>query len=248
MSDHQPVESFAPSSSEDSLWEALEQSRRETTQQFQTINRTLAAIAQRLETQSSATPAPPINPAPASETPQVYPPAYPPVYPPLYIPTFPQGLATPLRSQNDEFAARQNFFREAARGSPTRFLNFQRSYPYSSAPAFAPSAATFPFCPPAPCAAATYAPFFPYAVGEQEEQSPFTDNVRHETTPVNFREPRLPIYTGETDPVKHLQAFESAVALKTLSDATKCKLFVTTFDGQVMDWFYELRPVHLFLC
>ncbi|KAK8942432.1 Peroxisome biogenesis protein 16 [Platanthera zijinensis] len=158
------AENHAPSSpSEDPLWEALEKSRRETAQRFQAINRTLAAITQRLEMQFTAAPVPPVNPTPASETPQVYPPAYSQVYPPVYQSTFPQGPASPFRSQNDEFIAHQNLFWEAARGSPARFLNFQGSHPYSSAPTFAPPLATFPFYPTGPFGTTTHTPFFPYA-------------------------------------------------------------------------------------
>ncbi|KAK8936699.1 hypothetical protein KSP39_PZI012693 [Platanthera zijinensis] len=126
--------------------------------------------------------------------------------------------AAPLRPQVGEFAPLIDFFREAARGTPARRLDFvdrQSAEPAELRPPVLPSP-------------------------DSETPSPFVDRIRWESAPSNFREPRLPFYSGETDPVSHLQAFEGAVALRSLSDALKCKLLVTTLEGQAREWFYEL--------
>ncbi|KAK8945084.1 hypothetical protein KSP39_PZI007855 [Platanthera zijinensis] len=113
-----------------------------------------------------------------------------------------------------------DFFREAARGTPACRLDFVDRQ----------SAELAEFRPPVRPST------------DSETPSPFVDRIRWESVPSNFREPRLPFYSGETDPISHLQAFEGAVALRSLSDALKCKLLVTTLDGQAREWFYELPP------
>ncbi|KAK8940806.1 hypothetical protein KSP39_PZI010808 [Platanthera zijinensis] len=118
------------------------------------------------------------------------------------------------------FRPTDEFLQGSARGTPARRLDFvdrQSAELAELRPPLRPSA-------------------------DSETPSPFVDRIRWESAPSNFREPHLPFYSGETDPVSHLQAFKGAVALRSLSDALKCKLLVTTLDGQAREWFYELPP------
>ncbi|KAK8916849.1 hypothetical protein KSP39_PZI022199 [Platanthera zijinensis] len=225
MSHRRARRSDRSSSPDDSLWEALEQSRweaevsrRETNQRLDTISQALLALTQRLAPQVAEEVAEtpvrqtPVRRTPARHTPLQQSPATAP--PPLHQ----AQSAAPLRPQVGEFAPLIDFFREAARGTPARRLDFvdrQSAEPAELRPPVRPSA-------------------------DSETPSPFVDRIRWESAPSNFREPRLPFYSGETDPVSHLQAFEGAVALRSLSDALKCKLLVTTLDGQAREWFYEL--------
>ncbi|KAK8940807.1 hypothetical protein KSP39_PZI010809 [Platanthera zijinensis] len=174
------------SSPDDSLWEALEQSRweaevsrRETDQRLDTISQALLALTQRLAPQVAEEVAEtpirqtPVRRTPARHTPLQQSPATAP--PPLHQ----AQSAAPLRPQADQFAPLMDFFREAARGTPARRLDF---------------------------------------VDRQSAE---------------LAELRPP-------------AFEGAVALRSLSDSLKCKLLVTTLDGQAREWFYELPPGTIF--
>ncbi|KAK8957541.1 hypothetical protein KSP39_PZI001125 [Platanthera zijinensis] len=200
MSDRRGRRSDRSSSPDDSLWEALEQSRWE------------AEVAEEVaETPVRQTP---VRRTPARRTPLQQSPATAP--PPLHQ----AQSAAPLRPQAAQFAPLMDFFREAARGTPARQLDFVDRQ----------SAELAEFHPPVRPST------------DSETPSPFIDRIRWESAPNNFREPRLPFYSGETDPISHLQAFEGAVALRSLSDALKCKLLVTTLDGQAREWFYELPP------
>ncbi|KAK8933528.1 hypothetical protein KSP39_PZI015852 [Platanthera zijinensis] len=76
----------------------------------------------------------------------------------------------------------------------------------------------------------------------EQVSSPFTPYIRREVVPYDFKESRLPVYSGTSDPVSHVQAFESIVSLKALSDGIKCRLFLISYGAQVLDWFYHLPP------
>ncbi|KAK8948841.1 hypothetical protein KSP39_PZI006035 [Platanthera zijinensis] len=227
MSDRRGRRSDRSSSPDDSLWEALEQShweaevsRRETDQRLDTISQALLALTQRLAPQVAEEVAEtpvrqtPVRRTPARRTPLQQSPATAP--PPLHQ----AQSAAPPRPQAAQFAPLMDFFREAARGTPARRLDFVDRQ----------SAELAEFHPPVRPST------------DSETPSPFIDRIRWESAPSNFKEPRLPFYSGEIDPISHLQAFEGAVALRSLSDALKCKLLVTTLDGQAREWFYELPP------
>ncbi|KAK8956550.1 hypothetical protein KSP39_PZI001111 [Platanthera zijinensis] len=109
--------------------------------------------------------------------------------------------------------AAADLFREEARGTPACWLDFVDRQSAELADPLSPV----------------------HSSAELKTPSPFVDRIRWESAPNNFREPHLPFYSGETDPVSYLQAFKGAVALRCLSDALKCKLLVTTLDGQARD-------------
>ncbi|KAK8956542.1 hypothetical protein KSP39_PZI001118 [Platanthera zijinensis] len=215
MSDRRGRRSDRSSSPDDSLWEALEQSRweaevsrRETDQRLDTISQALLALTQRLAPQVAEEVAEtpvrhtPVRRTPARRTPLQQSPATAP--PPLHQ----AQSAAPLRPQADQFAPLMDLFREAARGTLARRLDF---------------------------------------VDRQSAELAENSLSLRRSNPMGvsakqFRRTSSPFFSGETDPISHLQAFEGAVALRSLSDALKCKLLVTTLDGQAREWFYELPP------
>ncbi|KAK8923897.1 hypothetical protein KSP39_PZI019096 [Platanthera zijinensis] len=196
---------------EQSRWEA-ELSRRETDQRLDTISQALLALTQRLAPQAAEDIADtPVRQTPVRQTPVCRNPARqtplrrsPAVTPPM--PRNPAQPTAPLRPQRDQFTPLMDFFREAARGTPARQLDFADRQSAESAD---------PFVPVRPSYLRSLKLHLPSSIESDGR---------------------------ETDLIAHLQAFEGAVALRCLSDALKCKLLVTTLDGQAREWFYELPP------
>ncbi|KAK8946782.1 hypothetical protein KSP39_PZI007415 [Platanthera zijinensis] len=91
-------------------------------------------------------------------------------------------------------------------------------------------------------------PFPPTRCSCRLEKSNFllpTPHIRREVVPYDFKEPHLPIYSGTSDPVSHLQFFKLIVSLKALSDGIKCRIFIISFGVQALDWFYHLPPLSI---
>jgi len=53
------------------------------------------------------------------------------------------------------------------------------------------------------------------------------------------------MFTGMEDPEAHLTAFHTQMMLVGGSDAVRCKLFMSTLVGTVMDWFISLPNAHV---
>jgi len=52
-------------------------------------------------------------------------------------------------------------------------------------------------------------------------------------------------FTGTEDPEAHLTAFHTQMMLVGVPDAVRCKLFLSTLVGTVMEWFISLPDGHV---
>ena len=66
---------------------------------------------------------------------------------------------------------------------------------------------------------------------------PFSQAIMDAVIPTTF--------TGMEDPEAHLTAFHTQMMLVGGSDAVRCKLFMSTLVGTVMDWFISLPEGHV---
>jgi len=65
---------------------------------------------------------------------------------------------------------------------------------------------------------------------------PFSQAIMDVVIPTTFLGPKA-TFTGVEDPEAHLTAFHTQMMLVGVSDAVRCKLFMSTLVGTTMDWF-----------
>ena len=65
---------------------------------------------------------------------------------------------------------------------------------------------------------------------------PFSQSIMEAVIPPMFVGPKV-TFTGMEDPEAHLTAFHTQMMLVGGSDTVRCKLFMSTLTGMVMDWF-----------
>ncbi|KAM1317987.1 hypothetical protein ACFX2H_003170 [Malus domestica] len=73
-------------------------------------------------------------------------------------------------------------------------------------------------------------------------RSPFTDEIEQAETPCEFSMPHFTYFKRDEDPKKHLKHYRSVMILYRNNDDLMCKIFATTLQGEVQDWFYTLPP------
>ncbi|KAM1702802.1 hypothetical protein FF1_028051 [Malus domestica] len=73
-------------------------------------------------------------------------------------------------------------------------------------------------------------------------KSPFIDEIEQAEPPREFSMPHFTSFKGDEDPEKHLKHYRSAMILYRNNDNLMCKIFATTLQGEVQDWFYTLPP------
>lgn len=73
---------------------------------------------------------------------------------------------------------------------------------------------------------------------------PFTSRIRRSTCPANFKTPKMPVYSGNSDPYVHMDSFQKVTRGRKYSDAMQCQLFSEMLEGEVMSWFFE-QPSNL---
>ncbi|XP_068503889.1 uncharacterized protein [Phaseolus vulgaris] len=78
----------------------------------------------------------------------------------------------------------------------------------------------------------------------REFSTPFSQEILDAVIPNTFARPKA-IFTGMEDPEAHLTAFHTQIVLVGGSDAARCKLFMSTLTGMVMDWFISLPNGHI---
>ena len=78
----------------------------------------------------------------------------------------------------------------------------------------------------------------------REFPMPFSQEIMDVVIPVTFVGPRV-TFTSMEDPEAHLTVFHTQMMLVGRSDAVRCKLFMSTLVGTMMDWFVSLPNGHV---
>jgi len=78
----------------------------------------------------------------------------------------------------------------------------------------------------------------------REFPMPFSQSIMEVVIPPTFVGPKV-TFTGMEDPEAHLTTFHTQMMLVSGSDAVRCKLFMSTLAGMVMDWFISLPNGHV---
>jgi len=73
-----------------------------------------------------------------------------------------------------------------------------------------------------------------------EEGYPLSVVIMAEIVPQHFIIPKIPSFTGNSDPEAHLKAFNTQMLVSGGSDAVRCKVFVGTLAGTTLKWFDSL--------
>ncbi|XP_057440404.1 uncharacterized protein LOC130732352 [Lotus japonicus] len=71
---------------------------------------------------------------------------------------------------------------------------------------------------------------------------PFSAAVREVTVPDGMTNLMLEAYDGQTDPKDHLSRFDAKMTMYAVSDAVKCRMLPSTFQGATKEWFTNLPP------
>ncbi|KAM1202720.1 hypothetical protein ACFX2J_018629 [Malus domestica] len=71
-------------------------------------------------------------------------------------------------------------------------------------------------------------------------RSSFMDEIEQAEPPREFSMPHFTSFKGDEDPKRHLKHYRSAMILYRNDDDHICKIFATTLQGEVQDWFYTL--------
>jgi len=78
----------------------------------------------------------------------------------------------------------------------------------------------------------------------REFPMPLSQSIMEAVIPHMFVGPKV-TFTGMEDPEAHLTAFLMQMMLVGISDAVRCKLFMSTLTGMAMDWFISLPNGHV---
>ena len=71
--------------------------------------------------------------------------------------------------------------------------------------------------------------------------SPFTKEILEFKLPRDFKQPKIRLYDGTTDPVDFLSDFALWMDVKEAGDAMKCRAFPLLLSGSAKDWFQSLK-------
>ncbi|XP_070675743.1 uncharacterized protein [Malus domestica] len=73
-------------------------------------------------------------------------------------------------------------------------------------------------------------------------RSSFTDEIEQAEPQREFSMPHFIYFKGDEDSDRYLKHYRSAMILYRNNDDLMCKIFITTLQGEVQDWFYTLLP------
>ncbi|RZS12357.1 hypothetical protein BHM03_00043786 [Ensete ventricosum] len=76
--------------------------------------------------------------------------------------------------------------------------------------------------------------------------SSFTPVIQGKPLPATLRLPTLEPYDGSGDPIEHIAAFCTQMALYDTSDALMCRAFPTTLRGLARTWYYRLKLASIY--
>ena len=65
--------------------------------------------------------------------------------------------------------------------------------------------------------------------------------IERATLPQHFHQPTFTIYSGRTDPMKHVSHFSQRMAVHSKDKTLMCKVFPSSLGPVVMRWFDGLR-------
>jgi hypothetical protein len=74
----------------------------------------------------------------------------------------------------------------------------------------------------------------------QKTTSPFNDEVAAFRLPKRFKVPNIPVYTGQEDPIEHLENFRAHMDLHGTLGEVVCRAFPLTLLGRARDWYRRL--------
>ena len=87
----------------------------------------------------------------------------------------------------------------------------------------------------------------PPAYGEDICTDPsFSQMIMQEPIPPNFKLSQFESYDGTSDPVDHLEAFQTMMLLHGAPDAILCRAFPSTFKEAARNWYSTLKSGTIF--
>ena len=72
--------------------------------------------------------------------------------------------------------------------------------------------------------------------------SPFTADVMEKPLPDKFKMPAMDSFDDTTDPVDHLDSYNSFMTLHAVPDEIMCRAFPTTLKASARIWYSKLSP------
>ncbi|KAM1083899.1 hypothetical protein ACFX19_022643 [Malus domestica] len=73
-------------------------------------------------------------------------------------------------------------------------------------------------------------------------RSPFTNEIKQAEPHCKFSMPHFTSFKKDEDSKKHIKHYRSTMVLYRNNNDLMCKIFSTTLQGEVQDWFYTLQP------
>ncbi|MQM13486.1 hypothetical protein Taro_046408 [Colocasia esculenta] len=68
----------------------------------------------------------------------------------------------------------------------------------------------------------------------------FSEEITSAPVPMKLQLPKFRRYNGTTNPVHHLDNFQGQIEMVNLSDALRCRAFMSTLDDTALQWFKAL--------
>lgn len=81
-----------------------------------------------------------------------------------------------------------------------------------------------------------------YELDDDDDNLPFSRELRCFLMPQNFVPPKIPKYEGKGDPEKHLNKYKTQMSLRGASPALKCRAFHLILSGSAEVWYNRLAP------
>ncbi|XP_043693039.1 uncharacterized protein LOC122643486 [Telopea speciosissima] len=76
----------------------------------------------------------------------------------------------------------------------------------------------------------------------KSNQHPFVEGIMEAELPKGFKVPAFMLYDGSTDPIDHINYFNSVMMVYGRSDMASCRFFAASLKGAATYWFSHLRP------
>ncbi|KAL2480240.1 Uncharacterized protein Adt_33206 [Abeliophyllum distichum] len=79
-----------------------------------------------------------------------------------------------------------------------------------------------------------------FEVGVDDENIPFSAEIRNASIPYEFCVPKITPYTGKGDPLDHVNTYKTEMSLRRATPVLKCRAFHLTLSGGVKMWYNKL--------